>query len=87
MKPADVKSSTYIDSSKEINEKGRKFKIDDISRISKHENIFFAKDCTPNWNEKIFVIKEVKYTVPWILLMILVEKKLSEHSAKKNCRK
>ena len=73
MKPADVKSSTYIDSSKEINEKGRKFKIDDISRISKHE--------------KIFVIKEVKYTVPWTLLMILVEKKLSEHSAKKNCRK
>ena len=87
MKPADVKSSTYINSSKEINEKGRKFKIDFISRKSKHENIFFAKDYTPNWNEKIFVIKEVKYTVPWTLLMILVEKKLSEHSAKKNCRK
>ena len=27
MKPVDVKSSTYIDSSKEINEKDPKFKI------------------------------------------------------------
>ena len=35
MKPADVKSNTYSDSSKEINNKDRKFKIDDIVRISK----------------------------------------------------
>ena len=32
MKPADVKSSTYIDSSKEINNKDPKFKIGDIVR-------------------------------------------------------
>ena len=35
MKPADVKSNTYIDSSKEINDKDHKFKIGDIVRISK----------------------------------------------------
>ena len=33
MKPVDVKSSTYIDSSKEINDKNPKLKIADIVRI------------------------------------------------------
>ena len=33
MKPVNVKSSTYIDSSKQINDKGPKFKIGDIVRI------------------------------------------------------
>ena len=32
-KPVDVKSNTYINSSKEINDKDPKFKIDDILRI------------------------------------------------------
>ena len=40
MKPADVKSSKYIDSSKEINDKDPKFRIDNIVRISKYKNIF-----------------------------------------------
>ena len=40
MKPVDVKSSTYIDSSKQINDKDLKFKIGDIVRISKYKNIF-----------------------------------------------
>ena len=35
IKPVDVKSSTYIDSSKEINGKDPKCKIGDIVRISK----------------------------------------------------
>ena len=35
MKRADVKPNTYIDSSKEMNYQGPKFKIDDIVRISK----------------------------------------------------
>ena len=35
MKPVDVKSNTYIDSSKEINDKNPKFKTGDIARISK----------------------------------------------------
>ena len=33
MKPVDIKSKTYIDSSKEINNKDSKFKIGDIVGI------------------------------------------------------
>ena len=40
MKPFHVKSNTYIDSSKEMNNKDPKFKIADTARNSKHENIF-----------------------------------------------
>ena len=64
MKPDDVKSSLYIDSSKEINDKDPKFKVGDIVRISKYKTIF-AKGYVPNWSEEVFVIKKVKNTVPW----------------------
>ena len=72
MKPADVKSNTYTDSSKETNDTDPKFKIGDIVRISKYKNIL-AKGYTPNWSEEVFMIEKVKYTVPWthMLLMIL----------------
>ena len=40
MKPVDVKSNAYIDSSKETNDEDPKSKIGDIVRISKHKNIF-----------------------------------------------
>ena len=63
MKPVDVKSNTYIDSSKEINNKDPKFKIGDIVRISKYINIF-GKGYTPNWSEEGFVMKKIKNTVP-----------------------
>ena len=39
-KPVDVKPSTYIESSKEINYQDPKFKIGDIVRTSKYKNIF-----------------------------------------------
>ena len=64
MKHVDVKSSTCIYSSKEINDKDPKFKVGDIVRILKYKNIF-AKGYVPNWSEKDFVIKKVKNTVPW----------------------
>ena len=64
MKPVDVKSSTYIDSSKEISDEDPKFKIGNIVRISKYENSF-AKGNAPKWSEEVFVIKKVKNTVPW----------------------
>ena len=41
-----------------------KFKIGDIVRISRHENTF-AKGYLQNWSEEVFLIKEVKNTVPW----------------------
>ena len=55
MKPVDVKSSTHNDSSKEINNKDPKFKIGDIARILKYQNIF-AKEYVPNWSEEVSVI-------------------------------
>ena len=65
MKPVDVKSNTYIDSGKEINEKDPKFKIGgDTVRISRYKNTF-AKGYTPNWSEEVSVIKKVKNTVQW----------------------
>ena len=42
MKPVDVISSTYIDSSKETNDEDPKYKIGDIVRISKYKNIFLC---------------------------------------------
>ena len=60
----DVKTNTYIGSSKEINNKDPKFKIGDNIRISKYKNIF-GKSYTPNRSEEVFVIKKVKNTVPW----------------------
>ena len=40
MKPVDVQSSTYIDSSKDNNVNNPKFKIGDIVKTSKYKNIF-----------------------------------------------
>ena len=39
MKPVDVKGKTYIDSSKEVNDKNPKFKVGNHIRISKYKNI------------------------------------------------
>ena len=59
MKPIDVKDNTYINTSKEINNKDPKFKVGDHVRISKYKNIF-AKGYMPNWSEEVFIIKKVK---------------------------
>ena len=64
MKPFDAKSSTYIDSSKEINDKNPISEIGDIVRISKHKNIF-EKRYDLDWSREVFVNKKVKNTVPW----------------------
>ena len=58
MKPIDVQSNTYIESSKEINNKDPKFKTGDFVRISKYK-IIFEKGYTPNWSEEVFVIKKI----------------------------
>ena len=64
MKPVDVKNNTYSDFKKEVNDKSPKFKVGDHVRISKYKNIF-TKGYMPNWSEEIFIIKEIKNTVPW----------------------
>ena len=50
MKPVDVKSKTYIYSSKKINDIDPKFNIGDTVRISKYKNVF-TKGYVPNWSE------------------------------------
>ena len=68
MKHFNVKPNTYIDSSKEINDKNSKFKISDNVTILKYKNAF-AKEDTPNW--LLLWFKKVKNTVAcYILLMI-----------------
>ena len=64
MKTFDVRSSTYSNSSKDINEKDPKFKFADIVRLSKYKNIF-VKGYTLNWLKEVILIKDVKNTVPW----------------------
>ena len=59
MKVTDVKPSTYIDSTKEINDKDPKFKTGDVIEISK-QKIIFAKDYVSNFFEETFMIKKVK---------------------------
>ena len=55
MRPVDVKSNTYIISSKEVNDKDPTFKISDIVRIWKYKNIF-AKSYVPNWSEEVLLL-------------------------------
>ena len=62
--PVDVKNNTYINTGEEVNDNDPKFKAGDHVRIPKYKNIF-AKGYTPNSSEEIFVIKEIKNTLPW----------------------
>ena len=68
VEPVDVKSNTYIDSKKEINDKNAKSKIGDIVTIPKYKNIF-TKNYIADWSEEVFVIKKVKNKVPWTYLI------------------
>ena len=93
MKPVDVKSNTYTDSRKEINNKDPKFKIGNIVRTSKYK-IIFAKGFTPNWSEESFVIKKVKNIVLWTCVIndlngeeivgTFYEKKIAKKQIKKS---
>ena len=64
MKPIDVNDNTYIDFENEVNDKDPTLEVGDNVRISKCKNIF-TKGYTPNWSEEVFVISEIKNTVPW----------------------
>ena len=79
MKPFDVKSNKYINSSK--------VKIGDIARISKYENVF-AKGCVPIWSEEVFVITKVKNTVPrTYVIRDLIDQEIFGSFTQKNCKK
>ena len=68
MKPIDVKNDTCINIDKEINDKYPESKVGDHVRISKYKSIF-AIGYTPNWSEELFVIKEIKNTVPYTYMI------------------
>ena len=87
MKPADVKDNTYTDFTKEVNDKGSKFKVGNHVRISKYKNIF-PKGYTPNWSEQVFLLAKLKIQFHgYMLLMISMVKKLLEHFMKKSCKR
>ena len=85
MTPFDVKSSTYIDSSKEINNKDPKFKIDVLLEYQ-NINIFLQKAMFQiglrKWLQKLKTLFREH-----MLLLILMEKKLLERFTKKNFKK
>ena len=57
-KPADVKFGAHTNYSVKYNVKDPKFKVSDHVRISQYKNIF-AKNCTSNRSEVVFLIKKV----------------------------
>ena len=58
MKPVDVKSNTYINSSKKNNDEDVKFKTGNVVRISKYKNNF-AKGYVPNL-KKLLLLQKLK---------------------------
>ena len=47
-------------------------KIRNLVILLEYQNrkVFLEKGYTPNWPEEVFVIKEVKNTVPWTYVII-----------------
>ena len=64
MKPIDVASDSYAEYNEDSNEKDPKINVRGLVRVSKYKNIF-AKRYTQNWSEEVFIISEIKNTVPW----------------------
>ena len=64
IKPIDVTNDSYVEQNEESNKKDPKFKVGDHGRISKYKNIF-AKGYVPNWSEEVFIVNEIRNTVPW----------------------
>ena len=71
MKPVYVKSYTYINSNKEINDKDLTPKTGDIAKISKYKNIF-EKGNISTWCEEVFVTKKDKNTLAWTHVISLL---------------
>ena len=64
MKTTDVTSDSSAEYNEDSNKKDPKFKVGDRVRISKYKNIF-AKGYSQNWSEEVFVVSNMKSTVPW----------------------
>ena len=64
MKSIDFTGDSYVEYDEDFNKKGSKFKVNDYVRISKYQNIF-TKGYIPNWSQEVFIVSEIKNTVPW----------------------
>ena len=70
MKPIDVKNNTYINTSKEINNKDTKFKVGDRVRISKYKNIFVKGICLIGV-KKYLLLKKLKILFRGLMLLMI----------------
>ena len=87
MKPINVKSNTYINSNKVINDKDHKFKIDDHVRIQ-NVKTFLQKDMFQIDLKKIIQLQKLKILFRGHLSLVILElKKLLESFTNKNCKK
>ena len=64
MKPIDVTDDSFVEYNEDSNKRIPELKVGDHVRTSKYKSIF-AKGYGPNWPEEVFVINEIKNTVPW----------------------
>ena len=81
MKLIDAMDNTYVDFTKEVNDKDPKFKVGDHVRISKYKNIFASL-------KKFLLLVKLKIQFHGnILLMILMVKKLLKHFMKTNYKR
>ena len=67
--PINVTSDSYAEYNENPNKKDPKLKVGDHVRISKYKSIF-AKGYAPNWSEEVFVVSEIKNTVPWTYVLV-----------------
>ena len=87
MKLLDVKSSTCIEFSKEIDDKDPIFIIGDNVRIPKYRNTF-AKDYVSSWPEEVLLLQKLKTLCSGhMLLVVLKVKKFLKPFKKTNCKK
>ena len=63
MKSIDITSDFYVEYDEDSNKKDPRFKVGEYVRISKYKKTF-AKGCTPNLSEEVFVVNQIKKTVP-----------------------
>ena len=68
MRPIDVTSDSYAECNEESNVTKPKFKVSNHVTISKYK-ISFAKGCTQNWSEEVFIVSKIKDIVPWTYLI------------------
>ena len=79
MKATDFTSDSYAEYYEDSNKKDPKFKVVGHVRISKYKNIF-AKGWTQNCSEEVYVVSNIKNTVPWTYM-------INELNREKNCWK